>query len=323
MIAIAALAIAVARIRDRRALRYAALAAAAGLAALVAVDTASASAAQNAVERFHFVEYGLVTALFYRASRARGDLSIVLLPLIAGLIVGTLDEAWQWFVPERVGEWRDIFINFGAIGTGLLLSLAVAPPGAFRLGFVAGSWRLVCGLAAVAVVALGAFMQIVHFGDLVQDDEIGTFRSRYSADALLLQSADRVTAWRLAPPPMTLHRFSREDQYLAEALWHVRARNEAWANDVGRAWGENRVLEKYFAPVLAVRSYLTPDVVKWPEAQRADAQARVAKAPRTPFVSQADPAGFVLLWSRPAFWAVIAALVLGLAVAARLPVSRP
>ena len=89
---------------------------------------------------------------------------------------------------------------------------------------------------------------------------------------------------------MTLDRFSREDQYLAEALWHVRARNDAWSTDVGRAWSENRVLEKYFSPVLAITSYLTPDGVKWPDGQRADAQARAASAPRTPFVSKADPA---------------------------------
>lgn len=322
VIALAALAIAVARIRDRRAIRYAALVAAAFLAALVATNTASASGAQNAVERFHFVEYGLVTALFYRAWRPRGDLSIVCLPLIAGLIVGTLDEAWQWFVPERVGEWRDIFINFGAIGTGLLLSLGMAPPATFTVGFTQGSWRRVCLLGAVAVLALAAFMQTVHFGYLVHDDDVGTFRSRYTAQELLAQGANRASAWHVTPPPMTLHRFSREDQYLAEALWHVRARNEAWASDIGRAWGENRVLERYFAPVLEVTSYLTPDGVKWPDGQRADAQARAGSAPRTSFDSHADPADFVILWPRRAYWAVIIGLILGLALAARMPMPR-
>ena len=261
----------------------------------------------------------LITALFYRAWRARADLSIVCLPLLAGLIVGTLDEAWQWFVPERVGEWRDIFINFGAIGTGLLVSLAIAPPAAFTLGFTQGSWRRVCWLGAAAVLALAAFMHTVHFGYVVRDDEVGAFRSRYTAEELLAQGATRASAWRLTPPPMTLDRFSREDQYLAEALWHVRARNDAWSTDVGRAWSENRVLEKYFSPVLAITSYLTPDGVKWPDGQRADAQARAASAPRTPFVSKADPADFVLVWPRRAFWAAVLALILGLAVAARFP----
>jgi VanZ family protein len=69
-----------------------------------------------------------VTWLFYRAWRDRGDLSTLILPVLAGLLVGTAAEAWQWFVPERVGEWRDIFINLGAVASGLLLSVAVAPP---------------------------------------------------------------------------------------------------------------------------------------------------------------------------------------------------
>ncbi|HKV99739.1 MAG TPA: VanZ family protein, partial [Vicinamibacterales bacterium] len=292
--------------------RYAALVAAAGLAAFVALDTASASGAQNAVERFHFVEYGLVTALFYRAWRARGDLSIVLLPLIAGLIVGTLDEAWQWFVPERVGEWRDIFINFGAIGTGLLVSLAIAPPPTFAFDLTEGSWRRVCLLGALAVFTLALFMQTVHFGYLVHDNDVGRFRSKYTAEELLALSADRASLWSVTPPPMTLHRFSREGQYLAEALWHVRARNDAWATDIGRAWDENRVLEKYFAPVLGVKSYLTPDGVKWPDGQRADAQARAGNAPRTAFFSHADPENFILLWPRHEFWAVVSGLILGL-----------
>jgi VanZ family protein len=317
-IALAVLAITFARIRDRRAMRYAALIAAAGLAAWVAIGTASASPAQNAVERFHFVEYGLVTALFYRAWRPRGDPSIVLLPLIAGLIVGTLDEAWQWFVPERVGEWRDIFLNFGAIGTGLLMSLAMAPPVTFTARFARGSWSGVCLLTAAAVLALAAFMQLVHLGYVVRDDEVGTFRSRYTADELLTLSANRAATWRVTPPPTTLQRFSREDQYLAEALWHVRARNDAWDADVGRAWGENRVLEKFFGPVLDVRSYLTPAGVKWPDAQRADAQRRVGRAPRAAFESHAGPANFVLPWPRQPFWAAVMVLVVGLIGAARL-----
>ena len=321
-IAVAALATAVVRIRDHRAIRYAALLVAVGLAALVAIDTASASGAQNAVERFHFVEYGLITALFYRAWRARGDLSVVVLPLIAGLIVSTIDEAWQWFVPERVGEWRDIFINLGAIASGLLLSLAVAPPDRLTLGFAPGSRRRVCLASAVAVVLLAVFMQIVHFGYVVKDADVGTFRSKYRADELLAVSADRANTWRVTPPPMTLHRFSREDQYLAEALWHVRARNDAWATDVSRSWQENRVLEKYFAPALEVRSYLAPAGVKWPEAQRADAQARTATAPRSSFESQANPPNFVVLWPRGAFWAVASGMVLVLLILGLRPNRR-
>ena len=84
------------------------------------------------------------------------------------------------------------------------------------------------------------------------------------------------------------------------------------------------MLEKYFSrQCWRSASYLTPDGVKWPDGQRADAQARAASAPRTPFVSHADPADFVLVWPRHPFWAVVMALILGLTTAARLPMSRP
>src|SRR5262249_14199034 len=206
--------------------------------------------------------------------------------------------------------------------TGLLLSLAIAPPDTFTPGFARGSWWRVCLLSAAAVLTLGAFMQVVHLGYVVRDDEIGRVRSKYTADELLALSAERAVAWRPTPPPMTLHRFSREDQYLAEALWHVRARNDAWATDVTRAWCENRLLEKYFSPVLDVRSYLTPDLVRWPDAQRSDAEARATIVPGAAFTSHADPANFVLIWPRRLFWAVVSGLSLGLIMASRFPVGR-
>jgi VanZ family protein len=323
VVALAAVAVSVWRIREDRARRYATLIGAAALATLTAVWSAAPSASQNAVERVHFVEYGLMTALFYRAWRERGDLSVVLLPLVAGLIVGTADEWWQWFVPERIGEWRDIFINFGAIGSGLLVSLALAPPAAFDIGLRPDSRRAVCLAAAASVLALALFIQTVHLGHVVTDHEIGVFRSRYTADELLALAADRGVRWRVDPPPMTIHRLSREDQYLAEALWHVRARNDAWGvGDIGRAWRENLTLERYFAPALDLRSYLTPDGVRWPDPQRADAEARARPARDEEFTSLAAPANFVLVWPRADFWAGTLALFALLAAAGSWP-PRP
>ena len=60
----------IARIRDHRALRYTLLALAAGLALWFGTGAVGASATTAAVERFHFVEYGLVTLLFVRVWRA-------------------------------------------------------------------------------------------------------------------------------------------------------------------------------------------------------------------------------------------------------------
>src|SRR6185295_3099713 len=112
---VAALVAAVWRIRDRRAARYAALAAAVVFGVGYAFVVRTGNPEVDAVERFHFVEYGLVTLLFYRAWRPRDDASVFVLPVLAALIVGTLDEWLQWFIPARIGELHDILLNGAAI----------------------------------------------------------------------------------------------------------------------------------------------------------------------------------------------------------------
>ena len=52
----------------------------------------------------------------------------MILPLLAGFTVGTFDEWLQWFIPFRVGEAHDVFINLAAIVCGLLFALALLPP---------------------------------------------------------------------------------------------------------------------------------------------------------------------------------------------------
>src|SRR3954462_5931758 len=124
----AALIVAVLRIRDRRLARYGALLAALVLGTSYAMWNAQGVAEVDAVERFHFIEYGLVPLLFYRAWRPIGDRSVLVLPILAGLMVSTIDEWVQWFIPGRIGDMRDIFLNGAAIISGLLFSIGIDPP---------------------------------------------------------------------------------------------------------------------------------------------------------------------------------------------------
>ena len=103
-----ALVVAVVRIRDRRAARYGAILLALALGTAYALWNAQGIAEVDVVERVHFVEYGLITLLFYRVWRPRGDASMFVLPVLAGIAVGTLEEWLQWFIPARVGEVRDV-----------------------------------------------------------------------------------------------------------------------------------------------------------------------------------------------------------------------
>jgi VanZ family protein len=314
--------IAVARIRERRAWRYAALIAAVLVAAASAAATASPSASQNAVERFHFIEYGLVTFLFYRALRAAApggqsapaddDVSLMVVPVFAGLLVGTADEWCQWFVPRRVGELRDVFLNGWAILAGLLFSVGIAPPARFTWRGRPGSWTRLGRTAAAFVVALAAFIHTVHLGYLIEDGEIGVFRSHETAEGLEAKSRDRTARWRGSRPPAEAPLFSREDQYVAEALFHVQARNQAWGHDSIVTWREQQILERYFAPVVALPAYA------WPAEQRAEAAARAAAVPSSRFESRAEPEHYILVWSKTLFWSVAAAGIVAILLAGRV-----
>ena len=168
---VAAIGIALARIRDRRAVRYAAIAAAL-IAAVVVFGCRPRPGVPevDVVERFHFVEYGLITFLFYRAWRPLEDPSIVVLPALAALLVGTADEWLQWFIPNRVGELRDIFLNGIAIACGLVFSLGADPPSEFRRTLRPGSLQRIGRFAAAFVIALAVFVHAVHIGHDIGDD---------------------------------------------------------------------------------------------------------------------------------------------------------
>jgi hypothetical protein len=191
-------------------------------------------------------------------------------------MAGTADEWFQWFIPIRAGEARDVFLNAVAASCGVLVALAALPPRRFTLRFEPASRVRVARWCAAAVALFVAFFGTVHVGHAVADPEIGSFLSRYSAAGLSSAATDRTARWR-DRPPLAQPWISREDQYLSEGLWRVQRRNRAWEReDVRTAWRENLILEKYFAPVLDSPSYAGADGQRWPEEQRLDAAARLS-----------------------------------------------
>ena len=285
-----AIAWALTRIRSSRLARYGAIALAFIIGVAYARATASPDPAVRAVEYFHFVEYGLITVLYYRAWRQRLDMASLALPVLATFVVGIADEAVQWFIPARVGELRDVWLNGVAIACGLLFAVGFDPPAPFTRGWRTGSLRMAANALAVTVVALAVFIHVVHLGVEIRDITIGSFGSRYTAGQLAGLGADRAERWKSAPPTTRPPRLSREDQYMTEGLQHVQARNTAWdAGDVFAAWRENLILEKWFAPVLDTPSYVSATGHRWSAGHRADASARVQGPERRPFTSAAYP----------------------------------
>ncbi len=305
---------AVRSIRHRRVARYSAIAAAFILGLVYGAAFRTGIPEVDVVERVHFVEYGLLTFLFYRAWRSIGDPTIIILPLLAGVLVGSVEEWFQWFIPNRVGEARDVLLNLAAVACGLLFSFGVDPPESFSRRLHPGSATRIGVLAIIVVLTFAMFAHSVHLGYSVGHPDLGSFKSRYRDQELTSLSADRAARWRQSPPTV-LRRLSREDQYMDEGLWHVQRRNEAWATgDHDSAWSENRILEEFFAPVLDAPSYVSATGHRWPSAQRAEAAARGANRAR-PYVSDAEPHP-ILTWSKPLFWSAVGMLcaLIGLSV---------
>jgi hypothetical protein len=272
-------------VRERRLMRFGLIAAAIAAGAVYSLGTATGNANVDAVERFHFAEYGLLTLLYYRVWRDGSVAAALALAFLAVFMVGTLDEGIQWFVPLRVGEWRDVLLNSIAIICGLAFGVALQR----QNGDVQSDRprrREVLVMLVAASVLFASFFYLVHVGHEVRDAAIGAFRSRYTASELLAHAADRAERWR-TEPLTTLRRYSREDQYMSEGLWHIQARNEA-GNDPVTQWRENLILERYFQPVLDFPTYNTSKGGRWPEEQRKNVGAIAADDAR-PWASKANP----------------------------------
>ena len=312
--AVAAVAIAaIARIRVRRLARFATIGLALGIAAVYSRAMSTGWPEVDIVERVHFVEYGVITFLFYRAWGPAADVSVIVLPILAGIVVGTLEEWFQWFIPNRVGELRDVALNLVAVVCGLMISAAIAPPDRVTMSLSPASRRRVAIAAACVIASVAFFVDQIHRGHEVAADGL-TFRSHHTAPELGALAADRTARWK-TDPPIVLRRLSREDQYMDEGLWHVRRRNQRFDDgDLAGAWQENRILETYFAPLLDTPSYYSATGHRWPEAQRDQAR----RAPAGAYRSDAEPYPIVLV-PRWVLWltAVAATAAVGILVRPR------
>jgi VanZ family protein len=167
-------------------------------------------------EALHFVEYGILGLLLYRALSHRiRDFSIYICAALIGAIIGTLDEVIQWAVPQRYWAYRDIWINLVAV---VLTQIGIA--GGMKPAIISGlpkpgNLRLLARLSmalllllTVTVVntpdrivwyanlipGLGFLSQnestMSEYGFLYHDADIGTFRSRFAPSELQRQDRE-------------------------------------------------------------------------------------------------------------------------------------
>jgi hypothetical protein len=229
----------------------------------------------DAVERIHFLQYGLVALLFYRATMPAPLMVVVPITLLTGTLVGIGEEWLQWLVPTRVGDVRDVLLNFWALGCGLLFAVGLVPLDAAVSRPM--PWRRLSLLASVVLVVFAGFLDSAHLGELNEAPSIGRFRSFFTVEELEEVSADRFRRWAADPPIDLGGPFSVQDHFLVEAGARVQRRNEAYAAGAfADAWRENALLEAYYAPMLDLRSFGSGDPHRWPAAQRDEVEAKGA-----------------------------------------------
>lgn len=296
--------------------KLAAIALAFGLALLVGYLERTGDTNVDVVEAFHFVEFGALTCLVAWAVAPLASGHACVWGAAGSIAVGALDEWTQWFVPNRTGEIRDVGIDAVAAVCGVLLAVALDIGGRTK-------WRRIVRPLAVAgavtiLLAAGCFA-VIHLGSVVQDAEAGTFRTRFAGPALIAFGQERARRWGRGPIPEQ-GLFTEEDQYLSEALWHVRRRNRAVeAADVVAAWREERILETYFAPILQVATADRPEGHALSAEQLAMIEGGRARA--VGGTSDASPIPIVA-WSRGAFWAWVGGAVGVLAAVAAFGGTR-
>ena len=79
---------------------------------------------QTPEEALHFIEYGVLGILVFRAfSHRMRDGFIYVCTFLLCTILGTFDEMIQWFTPRRYWDYRDVWLNMTASG---LMQIAFA-----------------------------------------------------------------------------------------------------------------------------------------------------------------------------------------------------
>ncbi|MBI4436934.1 MAG: VanZ family protein [Candidatus Omnitrophica bacterium] len=96
---------------------------------LAGIFLVSMSCLKRPVERIHFIEYGLLSFFLFRFLRHSVKVPWSYgLTLVGTFLIGVVDEILQGFLPNRVFDLRDIWINAWAGGLGVVcLSIFLTP----------------------------------------------------------------------------------------------------------------------------------------------------------------------------------------------------
>ncbi|MFP4082168.1 MAG: VanZ family protein [Candidatus Aminicenantes bacterium] len=214
---------------------------------------------QVPVEAVHFLEYGLLGFLLFRALKFNTkDISIYFIAFLSGSLVGIFDEIFQWVVPVRYWDIRDVGLNslscalfLAAMGKGIQphgISARIKPKSfkTFSL-LLAGNMVLVGLCLSNTPSRVAAYTKIFpglsplqneeamnRFRKKHQHPEIGEFYSLLSSDELrredrekLEQNAQDIKNWKKRDFKEFKRRFSALNHpFLYEMRSHLEIRDK-------------------------------------------------------------------------------------------------
>ena len=215
---------------------------------------------KNPEEAVHFVQYGILAILVYRALTHRiADNGIYIVAMLITAAIGITDEAIQWLTPKRHWGLRDIWLDTIAAALALLALAKGLEPGIASGPPTRATAKILCSAALCVVLLLGASLLntpqriswyvselpgldfivanssvMAEYGYRYQDEETGVFRSRLAPADLkqtdTSRAAEAAANLDRLPAPGDYGEFLRlytpfNDPFLHEARVHLNRRD--------------------------------------------------------------------------------------------------
>jgi hypothetical protein len=245
------------------------------LVGMLVVYFFTASRLKTPEEALHFLEYGVLGVLVFRAlSYTLRDSAIYPTAVLVCTLVGTIDEILQWVTPQRYWEFRDVGLNALSAALAQIAIWKGLRPDYIATGWNTGSVRRLCRLGAVVTVLLtlcvlntperveryaarvpalgflaGNPSVMAEYGFRHDHPEIGTFYSRLTLEELAREDRERgeevaatLDAYhdhRRYPVFLADHPASR-DPFLNEARVHL-FRRDRYTHEARRSAEEGEV----------------------------------------------------------------------------------
>lgn len=245
----------------------------------------------NPIEWEHYLKYGFLGYLLYRAFRhPLPDASSLVVAWSAGTIVGAVEEAVQWQLVSRVGEFADIILNLKGTALGILFTVLLLSPEEFRRGIGWGTARYALVSFIALAVTVASFITLVHpIGYTIKVPE-GEFVSRFSPEDLQAVTDEFVETLLLYMEGDTIQhrhfqvrRFGRQGiaaaydpiGYIHEAYVHKAFFDEHLAEgELFKAGVGYHIITEYFPAMARAEGWLLP------EAKAAELRQAVESAPK-------------------------------------------